>query len=107
MAAEERLLHYHILPEPAHTILAHASLGVLLHLNDKIDKDNIAHFPLAPYAARYWVSHAQFRDVAYEWGNWTSGGNRGGRGQDRRMRRSITEWLTQLTMHVLFIYVYT
>jgi hypothetical protein len=28
--AEERLSYYHILPEPAHTILAHASLSVLL-----------------------------------------------------------------------------
>ena len=61
--AEERLSYYHILPEPAHTILAHAALSVLLQLDDEIDRDTISHFPLAPYAARYWVDHAQFRDV--------------------------------------------
>jgi ankyrin repeat protein len=62
--AEERLSYYHILPEPAHTILAHASLGVLLQLDDKIDRDAISHFPLALYAAQHWVDHAQFKDVA-------------------------------------------
>ena len=62
--AEGRLAYYHILPEPAHTILAHASLSVLLQLDDKIIRDTISHFPLAPYAARYWVDHAQFRDVS-------------------------------------------
>src|SRR6202789_3269950 len=34
-AAEERLSYYHILPEPAHTTLAHISLSVLLHLDDE------------------------------------------------------------------------
>jgi ankyrin repeat protein len=62
--AEERLSCYHILPEPAHTILAHASLSVLLELDDKIDRDTISQFPLAPYAARHWVDHAQFRNVS-------------------------------------------
>ena len=32
--AEERLSFYYILPEPAHTILAHASLSVLLQLDE-------------------------------------------------------------------------
>jgi hypothetical protein len=59
-AAEERLSYYHILPEPAHTILAYASLSVLLHLDDEIDRDTVARFPLAPYAAQHWVGHAQF-----------------------------------------------
>jgi hypothetical protein len=63
-AAEERLSYYHILPEPAHTILAHASLSVLLHLDDEIDRNTIVQFPLAPYAARHWVDHAQFRNVS-------------------------------------------
>jgi ankyrin repeat protein len=63
-AAEERLSYYHILPESAHTILAHASLSVILHLNGEIDRDTIAHSPLAPYAAQYLVDHAQFRNVS-------------------------------------------
>ena len=62
--AEERLSCYHILPEPAHTILAHAGLSVLLRLDDKVNRDTIGHFPLAPYAARYWVNHAQSRNVS-------------------------------------------
>ena len=64
LMAEERLSFYHILPEPAHTVLAHASLSVLLQLDDKIDRDTIGRFPLALYAARHWVDHAQFRDVS-------------------------------------------
>src|SRR6266566_6619949 len=32
--------HYHILPESAHTILAQACLGVLLRLDDHVDKEN-------------------------------------------------------------------
>ncbi len=62
--AEERLSFYHILPEPAHTVLAHASLSVLLQLDDKIDRDTIGRLPLALYAARHWVEHAQFKGVS-------------------------------------------
>ena len=63
-AANDCLSYYHILFEPAHTILAHACLSILLQLDDKIDKDTIAQFPLAPYAARYWIEHAQFENVS-------------------------------------------
>src|SRR6266849_6981493 len=63
-AAEEHLSYYHILPEPAHTILAHTSLSILLRLDDKIDRRTIEHFPLAQYAARHWVDHARFRNVS-------------------------------------------
>src|SRR5713101_3858854 len=45
--ADEGLSYYHILPEPAHSVLAHASLSVLLQLDDQIDRNTIAHFPLA------------------------------------------------------------
>jgi hypothetical protein len=62
--AEERLSYYHIHPEPAHIVLAHASLSVLHQLDDKIDKDTINNFSLAPYAARHWVKHAQFSNVS-------------------------------------------
>ena len=54
--------HYQILPRPAHTILAQACLGCLLHLDGLVD-DRIV-FPLAEYAAKHWVAHAQFEDVA-------------------------------------------
>ena len=63
-ASEERLSYYHILPEPAHTLLAKACLSVLLQLDEKIDRNTIAHFPLASYAARHLVDHAQFGNVS-------------------------------------------
>ncbi len=55
---------YQIHPGPAHTILTQACLGFLLHLDNHIDKESIKSFPLAEYAARHWVEHAQFEDVA-------------------------------------------
>ena len=55
---------YHIRLEAAHKILAQTSLGVLLRLGDCIDRDSIKSFPLAQYAARYWVTHARFENVS-------------------------------------------
>ena len=55
---------YHIRLEAAHTILAQACLGVLLRLDDHVDRDDIKNFPLARYAARYWPTHAQFENAS-------------------------------------------
>ena len=55
--------HYQILPRPAHAILAQACLGCLLHLDGHVDDRIVKGFPLAEYAARHWVTHAQFEDV--------------------------------------------
>ena len=55
---------YHIELEPAHAILAQACLGVLLRLDDRINRDNIKDFPLARYAAQHWVDHARFKNVS-------------------------------------------
>ena len=53
-------LHYHIVLEPAHTILAQACLGVLLRLDDHIEQSGVRNgSPLAKYAAEHWVTHAQ------------------------------------------------
>jgi len=50
--------------EPAHTILAKACLGVPLRLGELVDEDNVEDkFPLARYAAEYWVGHGQFQNV--------------------------------------------
>ena len=43
---------------PAHTIIAQACLGILLHLDENITEDELKDFPLAEYAAKYWVVHA-------------------------------------------------
>jgi len=54
---------YHIPLDAAHTILAQACLTVLLQLDENVDRKRLATFPLAFYAARYWVNHARFEDV--------------------------------------------
>ena len=61
--SNEDVSRYHILLEPAHMILAQACLGVLLRLDDRVDQNNTKDIPLAEYAARYWVDHAQFESV--------------------------------------------
>jgi hypothetical protein len=55
---------YHIRLDAAHTILAQACLGILLRLDDQVDKDNIENFPLARYAAQYWATHARFENTS-------------------------------------------
>ena len=55
---------YHIVLEPAHTILAQACLGVLLRLDISVYEEDISYIPLVDYAARHWLDHAQFEDVA-------------------------------------------
>jgi ankyrin repeat protein len=62
--AGHHLSQYHILPHSAHTILAQASLSVLLALDTKVDKDMMKDIPLATYAARYWIDHARFDNVS-------------------------------------------
>ena len=61
----EDVSRYHILLEPAHTILAQACVSVLLRLDDHVFQDGIDNdSPLAQYAARHWVSHARFEGVS-------------------------------------------
>jgi len=60
----EDFSHFHIVPYSAHTILAQASLSVLLHLGDHISRDNMENFPFAQYAAQHWVDHGRFEDVS-------------------------------------------
>jgi ankyrin repeat protein len=56
---------FHILLEPAHTVLADACLVVLLRLGELVDEENVKDkFPLARYAAKHWVDHAQFENVS-------------------------------------------
>jgi len=55
---------YHILLEVAHMILAQACVGVLLQLDDRVDRDKIKDFPLAIYAAEHWVEHAGVENVS-------------------------------------------
>ncbi|KAH9044110.1 hypothetical protein EDB83DRAFT_1577202 [Lactarius deliciosus] len=52
---------YHISLEDAHTVLAQASLGVLLRDLDVTNDADSA--PLAQYAGEHWVTHAQVENV--------------------------------------------
>ena len=63
-ASGEDISHYHILPDVAHTSLAQVSLGVLLRLDDRIDKLRAGNTPLAKYAAEHWVSHVQVANTS-------------------------------------------
>ncbi|KAH9169161.1 ankyrin repeat-containing domain protein [Lactarius sanguifluus] len=75
VAASGDISRYHILPEPAHLILARACLGVLLNPDncvdeeyDKSDEGGSNHsdssIPLLKYAAEHWASHAQVGSVS-------------------------------------------
>jgi ankyrin repeat protein len=55
---------YHILLEPAHTILAQACMSVLLRSDDRVEESGVRNSsPLAKYAAEHWVAHAQHEQV--------------------------------------------
>ena len=54
----------HIRLEAAHTILVQACLGVLLQLDDRVDRDSMKSFPLARYAAQHWPTHARIESVS-------------------------------------------
>jgi ankyrin repeat protein len=58
------ICHYHIPLDAAHTILVRACLTVLLQLDEGIDKERLATFPLAFYAAQHWFVHARHEGVA-------------------------------------------
>ena len=59
---------YHIVLEPAHTILAQACMGILLEPDDGVEEDGPDGVrkmsPLAEYAAQHWVTQAQFERVS-------------------------------------------
>jgi ankyrin repeat protein len=55
---------YHIRLGSAHTVLTQACLGLLLHSNDHVTAECTEGSPLTEYAARHWVEHALFEDVA-------------------------------------------
>jgi ankyrin repeat protein len=62
--SSEDISRYHILPSPAHTILAQACLGVLLRLDERATTNNARDIPLSDYAAQHWVDHARFEGVS-------------------------------------------
>lgn len=57
------LRFHHIHFESAHAIMAQACLGVLLQLDDSMDKKTIEGYPLAKYAGEFFDEHAKAGDV--------------------------------------------
>jgi ankyrin repeat protein len=62
--SSEDVSRYHILLEPAHTLLAQACLSVLLRFDGAVYWNNAGNIPLAEYASRYWIDHAKFENVS-------------------------------------------
>jgi hypothetical protein len=54
---------YYIPLELANTLLARACIAVLLQLDEKVDRELVATFPLAKYASEHWLDHAKFENV--------------------------------------------
>ena len=64
-ASSGDVLRYHIAPEPAHTILGQACMSALLRSDDPIEPNGVkTRSQLAGYAARHWVTHAQYENVS-------------------------------------------
>lgn len=63
-ATRDSISRYHVSMTSAHTTLAQACLGVLLHLDESITGASLEYFPLSKYASRHWVDHARFGNVA-------------------------------------------
>ena len=61
--SKDTISRFHVSMSLAHTIIAQACLGVLLHIHERTTNDDLERFPLAKYAAQYWVGHARFQGV--------------------------------------------
>jgi len=61
--ARANISRFHISLTPAHAMVAQACLGVLLHLDKSISRNNLNRWPLAEYSAQHWLDHARFEGV--------------------------------------------
>jgi ankyrin repeat protein len=62
--SKETISRLHVSMTLAHTIIAQACLGVLLHIDENVDKVDLKTFPLAGYAAENLGGHARFEGVS-------------------------------------------
>ena len=62
--AKDKISRFHITMATAHTVVAQACLGVLLHLDKDIPWASLTNFPLAEYAAEHWMDHARFENAS-------------------------------------------
>jgi hypothetical protein len=50
----------------AHSLVAQACLGILLHLDENVTTDSLDRFPLAKYAAEHRLEHVHFEGVSQD-----------------------------------------
>jgi ankyrin repeat protein len=62
--AKNTVSRFHVSMTSAHTIVAQACLGTLLHLDESITETGLKKYPLAEYAAKHWIGHSQFEEVS-------------------------------------------
>jgi ankyrin repeat protein len=62
--AMDTVSRFHVSMIPAHTVVAQACLGALLHLDENITKDELDNYPLVEYAAEHWMVHTRFENVS-------------------------------------------
>jgi len=62
--AKDTVSRFQVSMTSAHTIVAQACLGTLLHLDESITKTGLEKYPLAEYAAEHWIGHSQFKEVS-------------------------------------------
>ena len=62
--AKDNISRFHVSTTSAHSIIAQACLGILLHLDDNITRDGLKDFSLAEYAAKHCVDHARIGNAS-------------------------------------------
>ena len=62
--SKDTISRFYVSMTLAHTVIAQASLRVLLHIDENITEDGLEKFPLAGYVAEHWVGHARFEGVS-------------------------------------------
>ena len=63
-ASKQEVSHVYIPPEPAHTVIVKACLGILLRSGDGMGAVRAKSSALDNYAAEHWMDHAQFKNVS-------------------------------------------
>ena len=62
--SKQTISRFYVSMTIAHTVVARACLGVLLHIHENPTLGDLDKFPLAEYAAQYWTDHARFEGVS-------------------------------------------
>ena len=62
--SKETISRFRVSMTLAHTVIAQACLGLLLHIDENSTEDDLERFPLTKYAARHSTAHARFEGVS-------------------------------------------